>query len=103
MSQKLLVNKFEWVAETSQFNEYFIKNYNEKSDEGYLLEVDVQCPEKLHEVHNDLPFLPERMKLGKIEKLVTNLHDKSENVIHIRNLKQVLNHGLSLKKSSYSN
>ena len=103
MSQKLLVNKFEWVAETSQFNEYFIKNYNEKSDEGYLLEVDVQCPEKLHEVHNDLPFLPERMKLGKIEKLVTNLHDKSESVIHIRNLKQALNHGLSLKKSSYSN
>ena len=86
MSQKLPVNKFEWVAETSQFNEYFIKNYNEKSDEGYLLEVDVQCPEKLHEVHNDLPFLPERMKLGKIEKLVTNLHDKSEYVIHIRNL-----------------
>ena len=103
MSQKLPVNKFEWVAETSQFNEYFIKNYNEKSDEGYLLEVDVQCPEKLHEVHNDLPFLPERMKLGKIEKLVTNLHDKSEYVIHIRNLKQALNHGLSLKKSSYNN
>ena len=103
MSQKLPVNKFEWVAETSQFNEYFIKNYNEKSDEGYLLEVDVQCPEKLHEVHNDLPFLPERMKLGKIEKLVTNLHDKSEYVIHIRNLKQALNHGLSLRKSSYSN
>ena len=103
MSQKLLVNKFDWVAETSQLNEYFIKNYNEKSDEGYLLEVDVQCPEKLHEVHNDLPFLPERMKLGKIEKLVTNLHDKSESVIHIRNLKQALNHGLSLKKSSYSN
>ena len=103
MSQKLPVNKFDWVAETSQLNEYFIKNYNEKSDEGYLLEVDVQFPEKLHEVHNDLPFLPERMKLGKIEKLVTNLHDKSEYVIHIRNLKQALNHGLSLKKSSYSN
>ena len=103
MSQKLPVNKFDWVAETSQLNEYFIKNYNEKSDEGYLLEVDVQFPEKLHEVHNDLPFLPERMKLGKIEKLVTNLHDKSESVIHIRNLKQALNHGLSLKKSSYSN
>ena len=53
-------------------------------------------PEK-HELHNDLPFLPEIMKLGKVEKLVTNLHDKTDYVIHIRNLKQILNHGLILK------
>ena len=50
-------------------------------------------PEK-HELHNGIPFLPEIMKLGKVEKLVTNLHDKTDNVIHIRNLKQILNHGL---------
>ena len=55
-----------------------MKNYNEESDEGRFIEVDVHYPEKLHELHNDLPFLPERMKLGKIEKLVTNLHDKTE-------------------------
>ena len=42
MSQKLPVNKFEWIAETSQFNEDFIKNYNEESDEGYFHKVDVQ-------------------------------------------------------------
>ena len=53
---------------------------------------------KLHELHNDLPFLPERMKIEKVEKLVTNLHDKAEYVIHIRNLKQALSHGLILKK-----
>ena len=52
MSQKLPVNNFEWIEDTSQFNEEFIKNYNEES------EVDVQYPEKLHELHNDLPFLP---------------------------------------------
>ena len=97
MSQKLPVNKFEWVEDTSQFNEDFIKNYNEESDEGYFLEVDVQYPENLHEFHNDLPFLPERMKLGKIGKLVTNLYDKNGYVIHIRNLKQAINHGLVLK------
>ena len=45
-----------------------------------------------------MPFLPERMKLEKIEKLVANLHDKTEYVIHIRNLKQALNHELILKK-----
>ena len=95
MSWKLSVNNFEWIKDTSQFNEDYIKSYNEESDEGYFLEVDVQYPEKLHELHNDLPFLPERMKT---EKLVTNLRDKTECVIHIRNLKQVLNHGLILKK-----
>ena len=85
MSQKLPVNKFEWIKYTSQFNEDFIKNYNEESDEGYFLEVHVQYLEKLHEPDNDLPFLPERMKLEKAEKLVPNLKDKTEYVIHIRN------------------
>ena len=100
MSQKLPVNNFEWIEDTSQFNEDFIKKYNEESDEGYFLEVDVQYPEKLYELHNDLPFLPGRMKLEKVEKLVANLHDKTEYFIHIRNLKQALNHALILKKSS---
>ena len=97
MSQKLPVNNFEWVEDTSQFNEDFLKNYNEESDTGYFLEVDVQCTEKLHELHNDLQVLLERMKIEK-ENLVVNLHDKTEYVIQIRNLKQALNHGLVLKK-----
>ena len=98
MSQKLPVNNFEWIKDTSQFNEDFPKNYNEESDEGYILEADVQYLEKVHEIHNDLPFLPEKMKTEKVEKLVVNLHDKSEYVIHLRNLKQALNHTLVLKK-----
>ena len=48
MSQKLPVNNFEWIKDTSQFNEDFMKNYNEESDKGYFLEADVQYPEKLH-------------------------------------------------------
>ena len=75
--------------------EDFIKNCNDESDEGYFLEVYV---EKLHGCHNDLPFLPEKMKIEKIERLVAKLHNKTEHVIHIRNLKQALNHGLVLKK-----
>ena len=67
-----------------------------KCGEGYFLEIDIQYLEKLLELHNDLPFLAERMK---IEKLVTKLHDKTEYVIHIRNLKQTLNEGLILKKA----
>ena len=76
--QKSLVNIFEWIEDTSQFREDFIKNYNEETDEGCFLEVDVQYPEKLHQLHNDLLFLPERIKLKKIIKLVANLQDKND-------------------------
>ena len=74
MSQKLPVNNFEWIKDTSQFNEDFIKNYNEEGNEGYFLKVDVQYLENLHNFHNDLSFLPERMKIEKVEKLVANFH-----------------------------
>ena len=53
---------------------------------------------KLHELHNDSPILPERMKIEKVGKDLGILHDKTECVIHIRNLKQTLNHGLVLEK-----
>ena len=98
MLQKLPVNKLEWIEGTSQFNEGFIKSYNEESDEGYFLKVHVQYLEEFHELHNHLAFFLERMKIEKVEELVTNLHDKTEYVIHIRNLKQALNHELILKK-----
>ena len=88
---------FERIKDTSQFNEDFIINYNEKSDEGYFREVDVQYLENLQEIYNYLQFLPERMKIEKVEKLVANLHDKTEYIIHIRNLKQALNHHKMLK------
>ena len=58
MFQKLLVSKFAKIEDTPQFNEEFIKNYNKEIDEGYFLGVGVQCPEKLHELRNDLTFLP---------------------------------------------
>ena len=53
---------------------------------------------KIHELHNDLQFLPERMKIEKVKKLVANLHDKNEYVIHITNLKWTLNNELVFKK-----
>ena len=93
MSQKLPVNNFEWIKDISQFNEDFIKKYNQESHKGYFLEVDVQYLEKLHKLHNDLPFLPKRMKIEKVKKRVANLHDKT----HISYLKQALNRGLVLK------
>ena len=54
MSQRLPVNKFEWIEVTSQFNEDFRKNHNDECDKRYFLEVDVHYPEKLNDLHNDL-------------------------------------------------
>ena len=62
--------------EISQFNEDFKKSYNEKNDQGYFLQADVQYLENFHKLNNNLPFLRERMKTEKFEKLVANSHDK---------------------------
>ena len=64
------------VKETCQFDEDFIKSYNNDSDEGCFLEVDVQYPKNLHNLHNDLLFFHKRMKIENSEKLVANLNDK---------------------------
>ena len=101
MSQKLPVRNFKWIekGDISKFNEAFIKNYDENSDKGYILEVDVEYPENLHKLHSDLPFLPERMKINKCSKLCCTVQNKEKYVVHIRALKQALNHGLKLAKA----
>ena len=101
MSKKLPVNGFKWLDsdKINEINEEFIKNYNGNSNKGYILEVDVKYPKRLHELHSDLPFLSERMKVNKSNKLVCNLFNKKEYVVHINSLKQALNHGLKLKKN----
>ena len=76
MSQKLPINGFMWYDDyLSDFNEDFIKNYDENSDEGYFLEVDIEYPKKLWGSQKQLPFLPERKKLGKVDKLVCSIED----------------------------
>ena len=97
MSKKLPVNVFKWLG-SDKINEDFIKNYDENNDKGYILEVDVKYPKRLQELHSDLPFLSERMKVNKRNKLVCNLFNKKKYVAQINSLKQALNHGLKLKK-----
>ena len=65
---------------------------------GFKWIEDVKYPKKLHDLHSDLPFLPRRMKIDKCEKLVCNLHSKKKYVVHIKSLKQALDHGLKFKK-----
>ena len=80
-----------------KFNEDFIKNYDENSDKDYIVELDVEYHKNLHELHNDLLLLPERMKINKFNKLIWNLYDKNNYVVQVRALKQALNHGLTLR------
>ena len=100
MSQKLPVNDFKWVKqeELSKFNEDFIKNYDENGNTGYFLEVDIDYPKELFDLHKDLPFLPEIKKVNKLKKLICGIEGKKKYVIHIRTLKQSLNNDLRLKK-----
>ena len=80
-----------------EFNEDFIKTYDEDSNAGYFLEVDIDYPKTLFDGHKDLPFLPERKKFEKVEKLICGIEDKEKYLIHVRALKQALNHGFKLK------
>ena len=92
MSKKLPVDGFKWVDDLSMFAENFIK-HGEEGDIGYLLVVNIEYPKTLRMLHSDLPFLPDRMKVNKVKKLVCNVTDKENCSIHIVALKQALNHG----------
>ena len=81
MSQTLPLNGFKWVKNLSTFNEIFIRNCDENSDEGYFLKVDVDYPKKL---------------VNKVEKLVCNIEDKEKYVMHIKNLKARLKSWISI-------
>ena len=98
MSQRLPVNGFEWVEELSEFDERFIKNYNENSDKGYILEVDIEYPTYLFNLHSDLSFLPERKKIEKCKKLFSSIHDNTH-----KSLKTSIKSGINTKKSIQSN
>ena len=94
MSQPLLTGGIRWVDVKP--NE--ISELANNRDKGYLLEVDIAYPRELHDYHNDLPFMCERMVIGGVEKLVPNLYYKKRYVIHIRALDQALKHGLVLER-----
>ena len=98
MTEKMPVRGFKWVNDISKMDEDFVKGYDKNDNKGYILEVDVDYPNKLQNVHSDLPFLPEKMVINNTNKLVCNLNDKKNYVVHINVLKQALDHGLKLGK-----
>ena len=98
MSKKLPIKGFKWLDDIERIDDEFIKEYNEIGEKGYVIEADVDYPQELHDLHSDMPLLPERMVINKTKKLVCNLHNKKNYVAHINLLKQALSHGLNLKK-----
>ena len=94
MLQPLPIGGFKWTG----VNPNEISELATRTDNGYQLEVDVSYPEELHNPHNDLPFMCERMEINGVEKLVPNLRDKKNYVIHIQGLKQAVQHGLRLDR-----
>ena len=89
MSKKLPVGKFEWMH-PSDYTEDHIKNYDNNDEYGAILEVDIEYPQELSNKHKDVPFLPERRKINRTEKLVTTLENKEKYIVHISTLKQEL-------------
>jgi hypothetical protein len=95
MSQNLPWDNFRWVDE----NQYpDVKNLDENDETGYIFEVDLKYPNKLHDAHSDLPFCCVHLTEPDGPRLAVNLYDKKNYVILDQNLKQCLNHGLKLIK-----
>ena len=94
MSQPLPTGGFKWT----DVNPNKICELATRTDKGYILVVDVTYPKELHNQHNDLPFMCERMEINGVEKLVPNLRDKRSYIIHIQALNQALQHRLRLDR-----
>ena len=99
MSEKLPIHSFKWLSSGEMeklFNNQVVQIW-EKTP--CILEVDLEYPEDLHDLHNDYPFCPEKVECKNgVEKLIPNLRNKTKYVIHYKNLIQCLKAGLKLKK-----
>ena len=98
MSQPLPTGEFRWINCDGFDPENLINVLSKKNKYGYLLEVDIKYPRELHNLHNDIPFMCDKMNINGVEKLIPNLYDKKKYIIHIRVLKQAIDHGLILEK-----
>ena len=98
MSQPLPTGEFRWINCDNWDPKRLVDMFSAEKNHGYLLEVDVDYPKELHDLHNDIPFMCNKMKVNGVEKLIPNLYDKRKYIVHIRALKQAMNHGLALKK-----
>ena len=98
MMEKLPVRGFRWMTDISRMDEEFVRGYDKNDIKGYILEMDVDYPNELQNLHSDFPFLAESIVIYNTKKLGCNLKNKKNYVVHINLLKQALDHGLKLRK-----
>ena len=118
MSQYLPTGNFKWLSQ-NQIEKTNLGKYTENSKKGLILEVDLEYPQELHDLHNDYPLGPEKVKVAKdmlsdyckkiadkfnissglVHKLIPTLNDKEKYILHYRNLQSYLSLGLTLKKT----
>ena len=117
MSQYLPTSNFKWMSD-KEIKQIDLGKYKADGKKGLILEVDLEYPPELHDMHNDYPICPERVKvsndmlsgyckkiaekyklsIGLVSKLIPTLRDKKEYVLHYRNLQLYLDLGLKIKK-----
>ena len=117
MSQYLLTGNFKWMTD-KEISKIDLGKYKKDGKKGLILEVDLEYPRELHDMHNDYPVCPEKVKvssnmlsayckkiaekykisIGLVSKLIPTLRDKKEYVLHYRNLQLYLDLGLKIKK-----
>ena len=99
MSEKLPIHSFKWLSNKEIENIYNQQIVQVWERTPCILEVDLEYPEELHDLHNDYPLCPERVECDKgVKKLIPNLRHKNNYVIHYKNLIQCLRLGMNLKK-----
>ena len=99
MSQKLPIHSFEWMTDKEIKNLFKVQVVQFWERTPCILEVDLTYPEELHDLHNDYPLCPERVECDKgVKKLIPNLRDKKNYVVHYKTLMQYLSLGMELKK-----
>ena len=98
MSRKLPTHGFKWLTSGEMEKLYETQELHTWNKTPCILEVDLEYPEKLHDLHSDYPLCPERvMCKNGVEKLIPNLRDKKKYVLHYKNLIQYLKLGMKLK------
>ena len=102
MSQKLPVGDFKWIkkGDLSKTDAKFIKSYHVDSDLGFVLEVDVDYPKRLHTLHSDLPFLPQREVINKCSKLINTLRNRKNICYSYKSFKAGIKSGINIKEST---
>ena len=118
MSQYLPHGRFKWLNQKKKNSDFCLNSVSKNSSICYILEVDLECPSELHDLHNDHPLAPEKLeisqnmlskycsdivnkygiKIGGANKLVPNLGNKSKYILHYRNLQLHLSLGMKLTK-----